>query len=171
MAAVFVLTSECQSIEAAEKPGFPFAWGVEAGSSIDLTSNDLSTLNLDAYFGYRNSWIDMLGVGAGIRVMLSNSGRSFPIYGMLRTNFRKTPSLCFMDLRAGYIVNNVNDVKSHTNLYLAPGVGFNLAHSKKFTSYVILAYEFNGMNVYKRDGVTYNIDNLNMAMVKIGICF
>lgn len=154
-----------------EKPSVHFVWGAEAGGSIDMTSNDMSTLNLDAFFGYRNSWIDVLGAGAGIHVMVSNSCRSFPVYGIFRTSFRSQPSLCFFDLRAGAVFNNVNEDKTHTRFYLAPGVGFNLARSRSFASYVSLAYEFNGMQSYKKDGQIYSIDNLDMVMLKLGICF
>lgn len=154
-----------------EKIGGHFAWGAEAGGSIDMTSNDMSTLNLDAFFGYRNSWIDVAGVGAGIHVMVSNSCRSFPIYGLFRTSFRSQPSLFFMDLRAGCVYNNNNGTPSSARLYVAPGVGFNLARSKSFTSFITLSYEFNGMREYKKDGDLFKIANLDLAMIKIGICF
>lgn len=156
---------------AAQAPLSHFAWGVEAGGSIDMTSNDMSTLNIDSSFGYKNSWLDMAGVGAGIHVMVSNSCRSFPVYGVVRTSFRSKPSLCFMDLRAGVVFNDVNDDKTRSRLYVSPGIGFNLARSSKFRSYVALSYEYNGMKSYVRDEVKYDIKSLSMASVRLGISF
>lgn len=154
-----------------DKPKAHFAWGVEAGGSIDMTSNDMSTLNLDIIAGYRNSWIDVVGIGTGIHVMVNNNCRAFPIYGVMRTGFRSKPSLCFLDLRAGIVHDNTNQESSSNRLYLAPGVGFNLARSKRFASYVLLAYEYNGMRSYDKAGYTFDIDGLSMATVKIGITF
>ena len=69
-----------------------FAWGAEIGGGIDLTSHDMSSINLDAYLGYRNSWIDVLGIGAEVDMMVNNSVRSFPVYALFRTGFRSCDS-------------------------------------------------------------------------------
>lgn len=148
-----------------------FTWGAEVGGAIDLTSNDMSTINLDAYFGYRNSWIEMLGVGAEVNMMVSNSVRAFPVYAMLRTDFSRQKKLLFMDLRAGVVINNINNSTEQTRAYVSPGLGINLAGSKTFQSYLILSYVYNGMQPFYR-GKEYNdIDGLSMACLRLGIRF
>lgn len=47
-----------------------FTWGAEAGASIDLTGHDMSTFDVDVLFGYKNSYIRMVGLGAGIHTAL-----------------------------------------------------------------------------------------------------
>jgi len=148
-----------------------FIWGAEAGASIDLTSHDLSTVNLDAYFGFRNSVIQTLGVGASVNMMVSSSVRSFPIYLIIRTNFRSTPSLLFMDLRGGIAFNNISFSSKQTGLYLSPGIGINLAKGKTFTSYVTLSYVYNDMRPYRRGKEYIDVNGLSMACVRLGISF
>lgn len=166
------VSANCKNSEKEYNSAFDhFVWGAEAGGAIDMTTNDMSTLNLDAFFGYTNSWLDVAGIGAGIHMMVSNSCRSFPVYGIFRTSFSSKPRLCFMDLRAGCVINNVNYDTTRSRLYLSPGVGFNLARGRTFTSYVTLSYEYNGLDAYEKDGIHHSIHGLSMALVRIGISF
>ncbi len=144
-----------------------FVWGAEAGGAIDMTSNDMSTINLDAFFGYKNSWINALGIGASVNIMVSNSVRSFPVYAMFRTGFKKTPTLLFMDLRGGCVFNNINNNTQQTRLYLSPGVGINLARGRSFTSYITVSYVYNGLSSFAKDGERYDINGLSMALVLV----
>lgn len=148
-----------------------FAWGAEVGGCIDMTSNDMSTVNLGAYFGYRNSWIDVLGVGADVNMMVSNSVRAFPVYAMLRTGFSSRPTLLFMDLRGGVVFNNITDSTRQTKAYLSPGLGVNLASGHSFQSYITLCYVYNGMTSFVNGDRAYDIDGLSMACVRLGIRF
>lgn len=148
-----------------------FAWGAEIGGAIDMTSNDMSTVNLDAYFGFRNSWIDMLGIGAEVNMMLSNSVRSFPVYAMLRTGFSRRPTLLFMDLRAGISFNNVSSSSQQTGAYVSPGIGINLAGNSTFQSYVTLSYVYNGFKPFDIGDEHYDIHGLSMACIRLGIRF
>lgn len=125
-----------------------FTWGVDAGSSVDLTANDMTSVNIDGYFGYKGSWLRFLGVGASIHTMISNSSRCYPVYGMLRTSFSKQNQLCFMDLRAGISFNNILTYPSRKDFYGTIGVGFTLAHGRKFSSHIILSYEFMPVGSY-----------------------
>lgn len=148
-----------------------FAWGAEIGGSIDMTSNDMSTANLDAYFGYRNSWIDVLGIGAEVNMMLSNSVRSFPVYAMLRTGFSKRPTLLFMDLRAGVAFNNISSSSQQTGAYVSPGIGINLAGGATFQSYVTLSYVYNSFEPFNTGEKQYDFHSLSMACIRLGIRF
>ncbi len=146
-----------------------FAWGADIGGAIDLTGNDMSTLNINAAFGYRRGVIDLVGIGTGMNVMVSNSSRMFPVYGIIRSNFRTTPSLCFLDVRAGCAFLNLDDNSNHTGTFVSPGLGFNLAKGKTFSSYLILSYQY--VDVRSKSESGFNIDGLNFACVRLGVSF
>lgn len=166
LALLFVATASAQ-----EKPSH-FAWGVDLGSSIDLDSKDMTTINLEAYFGYRNGWINIAGVGAGIDMMINNSCRYYPVYAIFRTNFTNRPTLCFFDLRTGVAINALSDNTTQSRFYINPSIGFNLARSKKFCSYASVGYIYNGLDSFgPADNRTVISNGLNMAAVRIGITF
>lgn len=148
-----------------------FGWGADLGGAIDMSGNDMSTLNLDAYFGYKAPGLDIVGIGAGINMMVSNSTRSFPVYAILQTSFRRQPSLCFMDLRGGMVFNNIGSSTTRSQLYLSPGVGVNLASGSTFSSYVVVSYVYNGMRPYEDADRYYDVNGLHMACVRLGIRF
>lgn len=151
-------------------PQHGFTWGVEVGSGIDMGGDNMSTLNLAALIGYRTSWINFAGVGLGIDMMMSNSCRSFPIYGMIRSSFAEKPKLFFAEMRAGVALNQATDVPDRTNLYLQPGAGIYLATGKTFASYITLSYTYNAMTFYgdKKDTLVHG---LNMATLSLGVTF
>lgn len=159
------------AVSAQKTPAGHFAWGAEVGGAIDMTANDMSAVSANAFLGYRNSWIDILGAGAGINVAVDNNCRTFPVYALFRSSFRTRPSLAFLDLKVGCAMNSTDNESSHSRLYLAPGVGFNLARGKNFQSYITLSYEYNGMKHYVKNGVTHNISSLSLAALRIGISF
>ena len=149
-----------------------FAWGAEIGSSIDMTGHDMTTINLDANFGYSNSILKMAGVGAGVHMMASNGCRAFPIYAILQTNFRQKPSLCFLDLRVGLAINNVDHDSRQTVPYINPSIGFNLAGNKSFQSYLRMGYLYNGMKSFgPTDNRTVIKGGLSMVNFAIGVNF
>lgn len=119
-----------------------FTWGIDAGSSIDMTANDMTAIALRGYFGYKGHALRLLGVGAGIDIMVNNSSRCYPIFAILRTSFSSKPRLCFLDLRAGICANNILDYKSRINPYASIGLGITLAHGRKFSSHILLSYTF-----------------------------
>ncbi len=148
-----------------------FVWGAEVGGAIDMTSSDMSTINLDAYFGYRNSWIDILGIGAEVNMMVNNSVRAFPVYAMFRTDFCRKRQLLFMDLRAGVAFNNMSYGSQQTSVYVSPGIGINLASGKTFNSYITLSYVYNGIEPFMKDNRKCDLDGLSMACLRLGINF
>lgn len=148
-----------------------FTWGASFGSDIDLTGNDKSDVSLDAYFGVRLPAVQVLGVGAGIDVPVSNSWRSYPVYAILRTNFLKRPSLCFLDARGGLSVNLLEYNQKQTGGYASVGVGFQLASSSKFSSHLILAYSFFSRSDYAHGDESVKVNDLHMATMRIGISF
>lgn len=141
-----------------------FTWGIEAGTAIDLSSHDMSTLNADAFFGYKTPGLDLLGVGAGVHMMVSNSCRAFPVYLDVRTSFRTAPSLCFLDIKGGVAFNNLSNNRNQTSPYFAPSVGFNLARGKTFTSYLMFGYVYNGMKSFADTEISGGLSYVNMSL-------
>lgn len=165
-----IMTATAPYVIHAESPSH-FVWGADLGGGIDLSSHGMSTLNLDAYFGYRGGIVDVLGVGAAINMMVNNSNRAFPVYAIFQSSFRTAPSLCFLDLRGGIVFNNLSDDTTRSGLYLSPGIGVNLARGKNFRSYLTLSYVYNGMQPYDSPEGYNDIDGLHQACVRIGVAF
>ncbi len=173
IAMVFAIGMDAQDVQSSglELHESHFSWGADLGSSIDVSGNDMSSISLDAYFGYKNDILRIVGVGAGINAMLSNGSRLFPIYAMLRTNFQSTPSLAFLDLKAGTAVGYLESDETQTGFYGSIGVGFNLAVSKKFRSHVIVGYSYTGLQSYSVGEKYIEQDDLHTMSVRIGISF
>lgn len=125
-----------------------FTWGADLGSSVDLTANDMTSVDLHGYFGYKGHWVKFAGVGAGINTMLSNASRCYPVYAMFRTSFSSRPQLCFLDLRLGVSFNNILDYSSQTDFFGSIGFGMTLAKGKKFSSHIIVSYNFMPIRPY-----------------------
>lgn len=148
-----------------------FSWGADLGGAIDMTGNDMSTVNLGAYFGYSGHGINMAGIGAGINMMVNNSCRAIPVYAIVRTSFSSRPRVVFADMRGGVVINNLPGSVTRTGAYLSPGVGFNLARGKAFTSYLTVSYVYNGMRPFDDGDQHRDIEGLHLACVRLGICF
>jgi hypothetical protein len=146
-----------------------FTWGASIGSAIDMSGNDMSAIDISACFGYKGTGIQMAGVGASIDMVVNNSSRIFPVYAILRTNFQKKPSLCFMELKAGCAFNHLYDYDSQQGFYGSIGAGVNLATGHDFKSFITLSYTYNSAG-----SATYNtpaISDLHMAAISIGLSF
>lgn len=148
-----------------------FSWGASIGSSIDMSSNDMSSIDISACFGYKNSWLQMAGIGAAINMAVNNGSRMFPIYALVRTNFRNRPSLCFMEAKAGCSFNNLYDHETQQGFYGSLGAGVNVATGKTFRSYIMLAYTFNHIRPFGTEEKTASLSDLHIASISIGISF
>lgn len=148
-----------------------FTWGIDMGSSIDLSSNGMSTIDGDAYFGFKNNFFRIIGVGASIHSPLGGNNSFIPVYAILRTNFRNKPSLCFLDLRGGVSFNSLGKDNDQTGAFASCGIGFNLYCNTKFKSHIILAYSFFKLDNYTKNDLLIDADNLNAMSVRIGISF
>lgn len=148
-----------------------FVWGAEVGGAIDLTSNDMSSANLSAYFGYRNSFFQVLGIGAEVDMMVSNGVRAFPVYAIVRTSFASQPQLLFFDMRGGVVFNNINNAQEQNRLYLSPSLGVNLAKGNSFQAYVMVGYMFNGLKSLYVDDEFHRMRGLHAGCLRLGISF
>lgn len=148
-----------------------FTWGADVGGSVDMSGNDMSSLDISANFGYKNHVIRLLGAGASLNMMVSNSCRSFPFYAIVRTSFTKRPTLCFVEARAGASINYMQRNISQTGLYLSGGIGINLATGRTFRSHLILSYSFFDRGYVTYKDIDYSVPDIHYLGVKIGISF
>lgn len=148
-----------------------FAWGAEFGSSIDLTGHNLSTFNLDLNFGYKNSFLKLVGVGVGFHRGIISGDTYIPIYGVIRTSFRSKPSLFFLNVQAGYSFNTVGGSPYHGDIMSALGVGINLSQGRRAKSYVILSAGGRYFNKAHLDKVNLDADFVITAKLMIGVNF
>lgn len=148
-----------------------FAWGADAGATIDLTGNDMSAINFAAFFGITRGWINFLGIGAGADIVASNSCRSYPVFVDFRTNFDNRPTLLFWDLRLGASLNYLEHNHNQVGIYGSTGLGINLARGRSFCSYMIAGYTFRDQRKVIGTEMTHDFRDLHYASFKIGINF
>lgn len=152
-------------------PSRHFVWGFEVGTSIDITGYDSSTVNADALIGYRNALIDFLGAGIGFHRAMGSGDNYVPVYLTFRTSFTREPKPLFLSLKGGYSFNTIGDTNTFGDVNASIGMGINLARSRNFRSYLILAYEFRHFNEKHRDAVSIEDPNISMASLTLGFNF
>lgn len=159
-----LITMVALSCAAADQwPQTHFAWGGEVSSSIDLTGHDLSTFNIGANLGYKNSLFQIVGVGGQINIGVGNNSRMYPVFAIVRTSFSKQPKRCFLELRGGYSFNNMDDGRSHNGAYALAAWGIHLAMAHNFRSYLSVGYSFHQISGHYSD--------LSAVTASIGINF
>jgi hypothetical protein len=148
-----------------------FTWGLGVASGVDLTSHDMTMLEISGFAGYKGSWMQFAGFGASIVSVMNNSSRSYPLFGMLRTSFTPEHKQCFMEVRLGAVLNKMENAAADTGLYGSLGLGVTLAHSRKFSSHLVLRGIFQTLKRQERyDGSLINYD-LGYASIGIGCAF
>lgn len=150
------------------------AWGLEVGSSVDLTGNDLSTFDAHLFGGYSNRLFQVLGVGLGIHRSIGrryNKNLFIPIYGVVRTSFRTKPSRFFFTLKSGYSFNTVHNGASKGGFLISGSGGFVLTRSRILTSYISLGYGYyhiNDATVYSQN---LDLNHIDFAHIFFGVLF
>lgn len=147
-----------------------FAWGADAGASIDMTGNDMSAVDFSAFFGMRRGWINFLGVGAEANIVTSNSCRYYPLFLDFRTNFVNRPTLFFWGLRVGASLNYLEDNWHQVGLYGLTGVGINLARSRNFCSHIFVGYTYRQRRTPDAEDAP-KMSDLHYATFKLGVTF
>ncbi len=148
-----------------------FTWGAEAGASIDLTSHDLPTFDADVLLGYKNKYIKLAGIGVGIHRSIHSGNNFIPIYAVLRTSFRKRPSLLFMNIQAGYSLNTVKSTGTVGDFYSALGVGINLQQTSVAKSYIILSCAYQNFSEGSRAKINIDTRDVFYAKLVVGVNF
>lgn len=148
-----------------------FTWGAEIGGSIDMTGNNLSTFNIDAFFGYKNPWIRTLAVGAGVHRAFGNANMFIPVYAMFRSSFRSKPSILFFSSKFGYSFNTIEDAGTKGGFKANIGLGINLAMSRRFRSHVIIACEYFRLDTRQAPGAGLSSRNVFFGNIAFGVSF
>lgn len=148
-----------------------FAWGVDVGSSIDMSGYDLSTFDVNLMMGYKNSLFRIIGIGAGINRAFGNGSTFIPLYFVVRTSFRKRPSLLFMHLKAGYSLNTIRESATQGDIKVSLGLGINLAVSHKFMSHIILSCGVRHFSDKHLEALDFSVENIYLAQLSFGINF
>lgn len=150
-----------------------FAWGIGAGSSIDMTGNDMSSLDINAYVGYSGPYVRFAGIGAGIDMMVSSSSNIYPVYALFRTDFHPVPQLYFLELSGGVAFCNVESFPMQTTPCGSVGFGVTLAKGRTFSSHIILSYNYTKLNdvILPEDQGIVRIHDLQYASIGIGVTF
>lgn len=151
--------------------GSHFTWGADVGSSVDLSGSDMTTFDIDAYFGYKGTMIRTAAAGIGVHKAFGNSYTFIPVYALLRSSFRSEPSLFFMEVKGGYSFNTLADSGSAGGAYGSVGVGINLAMSPRLQSHIILSYGFFTLHKASELAIPYVGDNISYAVLHFGINF
>lgn len=123
-----------------------FTWGIDAGASIDLTANDMSTFDVDILLGYKNKLIKTAGVGAGIHRTVQGGNNFIPLYAIFRTSFTTRPSILFFNARFGYSFSTIENSPTFGDYNAALGCGVNLSKSHRANTYLILSAAYRYYN-------------------------
>lgn len=148
-----------------------FTWGAETGASLDMTSHDLSTFDVDVMLGYKNSIFNLAGIGAGLHRSVHAGNNFIPVYAVLRTDFRRKPSPLFLNVQAGYSFNTVQDSETLGDFYGAFGMGVNLSQSRKANSYVILSVAYQYLSSKILSKIDFDTHYVFFAKLNIGVNF
>ncbi|MDE6161416.1 MAG: hypothetical protein K2F77_07135 [Muribaculaceae bacterium] len=155
-----------------------FAWGAQLGGAIDMSGQNMSSIDFYGIVGMRYKWIKLFGVGVGADIMVSNSCRSYPVFASFRTDFlSKRRGLLFLDTRAGIANNTFPGSVQRTGFYGYAGLGINLATGRRFASFMSLGY-----TMVQRGYVTVDggpdmpsernfLPHLHCASVSFGVVF
>ncbi|MDE6098289.1 MAG: hypothetical protein K2G24_05320 [Muribaculaceae bacterium] len=146
-----------------------FTWGAEMGGSVDMSGNDMSTVDFNISFGLKYRWLKMAGIGAGADIMVSNPCRTFPVYCEFQSDFSSKPQLLFLCLKGGAAFNYLENNEHSTGAYAFGGLGINFARTAKFSSYMTVGYTL--IQRPDKPDAEFRHDDIHMATIKLGINF
>lgn len=148
-----------------------FAWGAEVEGCVDMSGHDMSSLGINAGFGFEWKWVRFFGVGAQADIMVSNSSRAIPLFVNFRTDFSKRRRLLFVDMRGGVALANFEHDRKETVPYVSGGVGVTLASGRTFSSHIIVGYTWIGQKECYIGDVLRDCPGLSYAQLRLGVSF
>lgn len=148
-----------------------FTWGVEVGSSLDMTSHDLTTFDANALLGYKNPIFNIIGVGAGIHRSIHSGNNFIPVYVVLRTDFRKKPSPLFLSLQGGYSFNTLGHSGTLGDWHGSIGLGINLAQTRLAKTYVLLSLAYQNLSSKSLEKIEFDTHHIFFARLLLGVNF
>lgn len=146
-------------------------FGLEAGSSIDLSGYDTSTINADIFLTYHSGFIRNIGLGTGIHKAFGNHNTFIPVYFLFNSSFSNRPRLCFMHIKAGYSFNTIGNSPTYGDVCASLGLGFNLKMTRNMMSHIIIGYSFRHFDEKHRSLTNLEAKNIAMAQLAFGVCF
>lgn len=161
------VTNNAVVVEQVNTPTRPFAFGVEAGATMDFSGTESSHFDIDIYGGYRKGLIQTLGLGIGFHPSFANNRTFIPIYALFRCNFKEGRSLCFADVKAGMSINELSSSKHFTGAYGSVGIGFNLLQNHRLKTHAIIGYNITQITPFE----PYTQSILHGVSIRIGITF
>lgn len=144
-------------------------WGLELGTGLDLSGTDLSTFNFDIIIGYRNKFINTLGIMAGVHKSLGTRDTFLPLKVVFRSSFNNRPSLAFFHFSAGYSFNTVSSSPMFGDITGTVGCGFNLVQRPRFQSNIMVGFGFRHFNRRHREMTNLTKNNVGFAQISFGI--
>lgn len=157
--------------EASQKFKKHFTWGLEIGSSVDLTGYDLTTFNADLCIGYKNPILHLIGIGMGVHRAFGNGNAFAPLYFIIRSALRSKPSPFFIDLRAGYSFNTISNEKYRGGFKMTIGAGYILTRGNKVNTFVTLGYGYYHINASQTQNLSMDINHADYAIMSFGVNF
>lgn len=148
-----------------------FSWGAELATGADLSQHNMSSVGINARAGLQWKWVRFFGIGAEGDMLLSSSGRNYPLFFNFQTDFSNSNKLLFMDLRGGATLNYFNNNDQETGAYFSGGVGITLAKGKTFSSHIILAYTYVGQEECYKGDYLRKCPGVSLATLRLGITF
>ena len=148
-----------------------FAWGADVGSSVDLSGNDMTSVDINMCFGMTYRWLIFAGVGVGAQMSFNNSCRTYPVYLNLRTDFSRKVLPIFLDMRVGSAFNYLPGNINQQALFASLSLGFNMATGRTFRSYIMCGYTYNGRGDVDSEIGLMRFPALSLASVRLGVQF
>ncbi len=148
-----------------------FTWGVDVGASVDVTANNQSTFDADVVFGYKNSWIRLVGIGGGIHRSFGSGDNFIPVYFIFRSSFSSQPRLFFLNFKTGYSFNTIGNAATYGDTTASIGLGINLAMSRRFQSHIIIGYGYRHYSSRHQSNMELSSANVSLALLSIGVNF
>ncbi len=152
-------------------PNGHFAFGIELGSSIDVSGYDMSTFDADINIGFKNNFIRTVGLGTGVHRSFGTRDTYVPVYFLFRSSFSSRPQPLFMHLQAGYSFNTLADSPTFGDTTACIGLGINLSSSRKFRTHIIVGYCFRHFDTKHQDMTRVDRENVSLAQLSFGINF
>ncbi len=90
---------------------------------------------------------------------------------MVRTSFSPYRRLCFLEVKGGVSFNSMLEYKRQAGFYGSVGIGLTLAHSRRFSSHVVLRGIFMPLKPVEIDGMRHLNYDLAYAAIGIGCAF
>lgn len=148
-----------------------FAWGAGLNGGVELSGHDMSTLGINGEFGMSYKFIRFLGASAEANIIVGSSARVYPLSLVFRTDFSNTQKLLFADVRGGLALLYHEDNTQENSAYASAGIGITLAHSKSFSSHLIIGYTYVGQDICSLGDRLRKCPGISYASMRLGLSF